>query len=400
LSTPITLTEYQEKALDLDRADAEFVLSELADKITLRRSVSGDQYVVNPNQFVGVVALPSGRRLESRPKVPLSNLFYMLAVVLDLPWPFREESAEFERFDELLEFIARYFTARVEERIDHGLYRAYVEREENLAVVRGRILFNEDVRHNYALRHRTYCWYSEFTWDVPENQILRQVVYLLSGWNFQPELQLRLRQLDVALSEVQPTTLPANTLDRFRYNRLNEDYRPLHQLCRLFLEDASLSEDMGRFEFRTFLIDMNKLFEKFVTQILIDRASLGIEVTPQETVYLAEDDRVEMRPDILVRKGYMLALVADCKYKLLNEGEHRNDDVYQLLAYCTATHTKRGLLIYPSHESGVTDALRVRHTDTQIHGNTIDLSKRGSELTRECGMFADGVFGFLQEDSR
>ena len=176
--------------------------------------------------------------------------------------------------------------------------------------------------------------------------------------------------------------------------------RSARVLCRLFLEDASLSEDMGRFEFRTFLIDMNKLFEKFVTQLLIDRASHSIEVTPKETVYLAEDDQVEMYPDIIVRKAGMLALVADCKYKLLKEGEHRNDDVYQLLAYCTATHTNRGLLIYPLHESGVTDPLRVRYTDTQICANTIDLSKKGSELIRECEMFADGVFGLLQEDGR
>ena len=33
----------------------------------------------------------------------------------------------------------------------------------------------------------------------------------------------------------------------------------IHQLCRLFLEGASLTEELGVFDFRAFLVDMNKL---------------------------------------------------------------------------------------------------------------------------------------------
>ena len=65
--------------------------------------------------------------------------------------------------------------------------------------------------------------------------------------------------LDVALSEVTPTTLPPGTLDRFRYNRFNEDYHHIHAFCKLFLEGASFSEESGPFDFQTFLIDMDKL---------------------------------------------------------------------------------------------------------------------------------------------
>lgn len=167
----ILLSEYRDWAGELAAEDVDYIVGQLGKKLSVRRQVHGSGYVLNPNQFVGVVVLPSGRRLESRPKVPLGNLFYMMAVALELP--FLDETVEFASLDEILEFVAAYFAELVKGRIDRGLYRSYVEREENLLTVRGRIEFAEDLRRNHVLRHRTYCRYAELTWDIPENQIIR-----------------------------------------------------------------------------------------------------------------------------------------------------------------------------------------------------------------------------------
>jgi 5-methylcytosine-specific restriction endonuclease McrBC regulatory subunit McrC len=149
-ASTIRLTEYQNWVGDLSDDDAKHVLSQLSPKVAIRRRVQDGLYVLNPNQFVGVVTLPSERRLESHPKVPLRNLFYMLAVAFDLPSPFMEQTAKFERLDEILEFVVSYFVELVEKRIDEGLYRSYVEQEDNLATIRGRIEFAEDLRRNYG----------------------------------------------------------------------------------------------------------------------------------------------------------------------------------------------------------------------------------------------------------
>jgi len=345
VSRTIRLTEYQQWVGDLNEEDAEYILSQLSPKVTIRRRVQDGLYVLNPNQFVGVVTLPSERRLESHPKVPLRNLFYMLAVAFDLPSPFIDQIAKFERLDEILEFVVSFFAELVEKRIDEGLFRSYMEQEDNLALVRGRIEFAEDLRHNYVMRHRTYCRYDEFSWDVPENQVIRQVLHLLGGWGFGRELRLRLHGLDVALSEVTPAILPLSSLNRFQYNRFNEDYRQIHQLCRLFLEGASLSEESEPFDFQTFLVDMDKLFERFVTQALRERAGVHTTVEDQMSTHLGHEQKVLMRPDIIVSEEGTVVLVADCKYKRLEPSEFKNHDIYQMLAYCTATGVQRGLLI-------------------------------------------------------
>jgi len=392
----IRLHEYTPQEVELTPEDAAFISTELSKRISISRHVSLDLYVLNPAQYVGVVSLPSGRRIESSPKVDLQNLFHMLAVAFELESPFRPQTSLFNRLDELFEFVAEYFVELVENRISSGLHRSYVTTQENLTKMRGRISFAEDLRQNYVLRHRTFCEFSEFTWDIPENQIVRQVAHMLSGWTFRPRVRHRLARIDAALAEVRPTRMPATAINGFKYHRLNDDYRQLHQLCRLFLEGASLSEDFGTFNFRTFLIDMNQLFEAFVTQVLKESARHPMTVSAQTPVYLACDktrkQKVRMRPDIMVSAHGAPVLVADCKYKKVDLDEYKNHDMYQLLAYCTATGVDSGLLIYPRHVVELADELRIRRTNIAIRLVTVDLGGTGEELELECRRFSDEVF--------
>jgi len=65
----------------------------------------------------------------------------------------------------------------------------------------------------------------------------------------------------------------------------------------IVLEGSSLSEQLGVCDSRTFLLDMNKLFEEFVTQILRESGDGHIRVVAQSELPLDEDDKVKMRPE-------------------------------------------------------------------------------------------------------
>jgi 5-methylcytosine-specific restriction enzyme subunit McrC len=160
----------------------------------------------------------------------------------------------------------------------------------------------------------------------------------------------------------------------------------------LFLEGASLSEDFGAFSFRTFLLDMNKLFETFVTQVLRDRVRGGFVVSAQVRLPLGHERKVFMKPDLILSRAGAAAAVADCKYKIIDSEEYKNHDVYQVLAYCTATGVRRGLLVYPRHVTEVSDEVRVRNSDVVIRQTTIDLGKGYLDLLSECDRFADDAF--------
>lgn len=391
----IELTEYDDWEGELAPEDVDYISAELGGRLTLRRQLQGSGYVLNPNQYAGVVVLPSGRRVESRPKAPIANLFRMMAVALELP--FRDEQAEFSRMDEVLEFIATYFADLVQARIDAGLYRSYVEQAENLSAVRGRIEIAEDIRRNYVSRHWTYCRYADLTWDVPENQVIRQVVHMLAAWGFRQKAQLQLAHLDAMLSEVALKPLPVGVVDSFTYHRMNYDYEVLHRFCRLFLEGASLHEDIGVFQFRTFLVDMNVLFERYVTRILEEWCKPPLLVRSQVRIYMDHDEKVTMRPDLVLLREDVPVLIADCKYKRLKLEPTGNDDLYQVLAYCGAIGVQKGMLIYPRHSASGSE-VHVRNLGCVIRREIIDLGRTGEDWERANEEFLDRVieWGMVQ----
>ncbi len=99
------------------------------------------------------------------------------------------------------------------------------------------------------------------------------------------------------------------------YHRLNDDYEPIHRLCTLFLASASISETVGELPFRGFLLDMNKLFEKFVEQAFIAvGAKLRVDVQPQKREPLSKSQFLPMiQPDIIVKCAGRTTAVVDAK---------------------------------------------------------------------------------------
>jgi len=85
----IVLKEYQDSCVELRDEDRDFLIksSILKDKdnnnkIKIERHHTTDQYIINPQQYVGIIALPSNKQIVVKPKVPIQNLFYMISVSL------------------------------------------------------------------------------------------------------------------------------------------------------------------------------------------------------------------------------------------------------------------------------------------------------------------------------
>ncbi len=405
---PTLQTYTDSEPLDLASADVDFITQRLGGKVNVSRPAQGEGFVLNSQQYACVISLPSGKVLRSVPRIDARNLFVMLAYAYGLPPDTFEEVAQFGELDSLLEFVAAYWCGLVEERLEHGLYRAYVEQEDNLSFLRGRIAFTEDVRRNVIMRQRTYCRYSELVWDVPENQVLRFVAHALVGWNFGAETRGRLDNIDHRMDEVSRPRFVARDLERFQYHRLNLDYEPMHQLCRLFLDEMSLSEDKGETSLNGFMLDMNKLFERFVTEGLRRESNSGWFISDQEDSYLGSRRRpqdstyrpaIHIRPDIVLRNGIDPRAVLDCKFKRTSSSSFKHHDFYQVLSYCTSLATDHGALIYPRSELELdeVDETLIRASPITIRRFAINLAVDASALPAELSRLAADVFGWAGE---
>jgi 5-methylcytosine-specific restriction enzyme subunit McrC len=202
----------------------------------------------------------------------------------------------------------------------------------------------------------------------------------------------RLLQHLVALEDVDDIAVRADELDDIPINRLNVHYEPALRLARLLLENLTLVDQRGGTTASSFLVDMNQLFERFVTERLRRALRGRLEVRSQTLAHLGEGRQVPMRPDLEFRRRGRTVYVADIKYKLTADARARTADYYQLLAYTTALDLPEGVLIYCLADGGQPErTVTVRHAGKRLHTRAIDLTGSASEVASETELLASWV---------
>lgn len=169
-----------------------------------------------------------------------------------------------------------------------------------------------------------------------------------------------------------------------KYNRLNEDYRVLHSLCRFFLENTGSSHQVGDHTMLPFLVDMASLFELFVAKWLQAHPVEGLQTRAQERMLIGENEDLEFRIDLLLtdsEKGNVVAVV-DTKYKVPDSPS--TEDVSQVLAYAEAKSCVEAVLVYPISLKKPLDTrigkIRVRTLAFRLDG---DLDTNGLSFVRD-----------------
>lgn len=391
MTNHVSLAEFESVAVDLSAGDLHWIQVHYPGRFDIAKPLTGSGVLLNPGSNVGVLGMPSGLILQIQPKVPVANTLYMLSVAYEQADPFLLAEADTGTLEGVLPVIARYFVGQVEDLISKGLLRGYQEQEANLSSIRGRISIVEDIRQNHLLRHRVHCRFSELVWDIPENRVIRQVVRCLMGMGLDSGLRQMLGALDDILMDVEPGDMTVADIDRFLYHRMNSHYRQLHRLCRMILNLISPTEQGAGTSTPSFLMDMNRLFERYVAVSLQTSARGRLDVLDQYRTSLDVAGKVPIRPDlVIVDRGSYIRII-DCKYKRLGEGEHRQADLYQMIAYCTALNVGQGMLIYPRHLVDVRNDVSVRAVEMSVREWSLDVSGDIANMQRAVAFLVSDV---------
>ena len=225
------------------------------------------QWQLTSQGWVGYIPLTPELGLALQPKVELGNLFRMLEYAYQLKgksFRFLEGLVECQSLKEFYERLANVLAKRVLDRGRKGFYRAYLPETERLPYVRGRLDVRQAIQTPWDVRLQ--CHYEEHTADIEENQILAWTLSRIarSGMCTErvlPTVRRAYRALR-GLVSTQPCS-PQDCVGRL-YNRLNDDYHPLHALCRFFLEHSGPSHEVGDRTVLPFLVNMERLYELFV----------------------------------------------------------------------------------------------------------------------------------------
>lgn len=356
-------------------------------------------YRLTARDYVGRARLSPDLLLVIRPKVPTPNLLYMLAAAAGLA-EFHAPYINLEASEDVVTLLAVALVTETERLLQGGLRADFAPREGDLPLVRGRVMLNRQLTRYGDLKHRHVCAYAERSPDTPENRVILATLLYISALLSPQEAPLtkRIRAL-IPRFEGVARIFPAQAaslLRNVRPRRQTMRYTQSLALCALILNHLGLANLAGRHPFPSFLIDMPRLFESYLTARL--HALLpqhALRVVAQRHDYLDEAGRVRIRPDILIypHRGNTPIFVVDAKYRASGiGGDDRSGDLYQLGAYMGRYGLERGALVYPQHDPTTPSELRLRGTGERVHLFHLDLtSPTPNELEQSCTRLAKEI---------
>ena len=338
-------------------------------------------YHVIPSSTVGAVEI-GDLSVLIRPKIGIPKLLSLACYAIGM-YRLQDDHFNFEKDAETLpDTLALALAAAARRAFSRGLLHGYITEEEALLTVRGRIRFEEQLRRRFGIPLPVEVIYDEFTDDTVENRLVKAAVNRLGEMRLRSSRARRgLGWLAATLENVSYQDFPPTDIPEVSFNQLNQHYRNVVGLSRLILQYSTFESRRGNVRVTGFLMDMNKVFQEFVTVALREELGLSEHSFGEKNINSLDDaGNVHLRPDLTWRRGGNCLFVGDVKYKVA-DNSIPNSDLYQLLAYVTALNLPGGMLIYAKGEVEPT-TYNVRHSDKELVVTALDLSGSLDDILR------------------
>ncbi|SBV31863.1 conserved protein of unknown function [uncultured Sphingopyxis sp.] len=372
------------------------------------RILAHGRSALRAGQVVGVIAA-TNCTLEILPKIDVAaggeaatqgqirqKLVHLLAVAMDIDIDGGTLTTLGWQQDNLLEILIRLFSLKLIDALRQGMPRHYIEREEDMATLRGRLDVTRQFTRLAANPARLACRFDELSPDIAINRIMRAAVDRLRRISQSADNQRRLAELAFAYADITPVPRQALRWDAVRLDRTNARWKDLLALARLILGERFQTSSMGEQTGFSLLFEMNTLFEEYIGRMLRRAlAGSGLSVHLQGgrlyCLEAADDGRrtFQTRPDILIKRGGEVVHIVDTKWKRIasriddpKQGVSQAD-VYQMMAYGQLYGCGALTLLYPHHDAlrslpGTLSRHRVGRTAQRLHLASVDIADHKS----------------------
>ena len=422
----IDLREHASSVHVLSAAERDTLLREAK---TLELSIepiagTDDSYSVTAGSKVGAVEI-GDLSVFLEPKMGIPQLLSLACYAMGVFRSQQDNPFGFEEGDALPDVLAIALASAAHGAFARGLLHGYREEEGALQTVRGRIRLDDQIRRRSGFVLPVEVRYDDFTDDILENRLVKAATSRLSGMRLRStKARGELSWIAGTLEQVSLVEFRANDVPETRFDRLNEHYRDVVGLARLVLRHSEFESGRGEVRASGFLMDMNRLFQDFLTATL--REALGVSTNTLRSdhqIMLDVDGQARLKPDLSWWDGSTCTFVGDfgvgvaglgcvgfaggccgvsaagcgrvcwgsgrAKYKSCGVAGHLTGkrvapgaDLYQLLlAYATALDLPGGLLVYAQGEADTASYL-VRHSGKRLDVVALDLSGSPSEGVR------------------
>ena len=325
--------------------------------------------------------------------IPVRNIYYMLAYAFRALRMGGFERLEDEDFDNSLELCAAILELAVEQRLKQGVRHDYLERSEELSLLRGRIDVAESITSGASLRRRLVCTYDDYSEDCTENRVAKATMSLLCRSDCVcGGRKRRLRMLLRYFAGV--TDINVRKIDwRIVDERADHMSRLILFVCRLAIEGLLQVRSSDGRNVRSVLDDqtMHRLYEKFILGYY--RAEHREVSAHASQVPWCVDSGAPtllpiMRTDVMLRADDRV-LIIDAKYYEhstqgnFNVRKFHSSNLYQIFSYVkneqlalpAGAPPVAGMLLYAKTDEDVVPDARFTLSGNPMAVDTLDLSQ-------------------------
>lgn len=337
------------------------------------RDKKGD--FLQAQNYVGIIQTKSGDSLEILPKIHDNDngsnkeavenskriLLRMLKTLKNHPFK-NINIANLKSLNlPLLEIFISMFLDEVSKLIKIGIKSDYVELEDNLKFLKGKLKISEQIRKNIVHKERFYVCYQEFSIDRAENRLIKSTLEFLYRRSKSSKNQQLIREYLFIFDEISSSSDINADFSRLKLNRQTKHYEQALLWSKIFLQNKSFSPYRGSDVAFALLFDMNVLFESYVGNFI--KKKLPDTILQHQEKYLIEKPRKDfgLKPDIFLRyknQNY----IADTKWKIVKSRDDISQaDLYQLYAYGKKYECGRLYLVYPRISGVDQKAMKFRY---------------------------------------
>lgn len=356
------------------------------------RDKEGD--FLQAQNYVGIIQTKNGDTLEILPKIhdndnsnneeAVENSKKILLMMLKTlrSHPFKNINiANLKSLNlPLLEIFISMFLDEVSKLIKIGIKSDYVELEDNLKFLKGKLKISEQIRKNIIHKERFYVCYQEFSADRAENRIIKSTLEFLYRRSKSSKNQRLIREYLFVFDEISSSTDINADFNRLNLNRQTKHYEQALLWSKIFLQNTSFSPYKGSDVAFALLFDMNRLFESYVGNFIKKKL-------PNTKLQHSQKHLIEKPKDFMLKLDIFLKhqkrnYIADTKWKIVkSEKDISQADLYQLYAYGKKYECNKLYLIYPRTSGVDQKAMKFRYeNDMQLNVLYFDLEK--DKLTR------------------
>jgi 5-methylcytosine-specific restriction enzyme subunit McrC len=330
--------------------------------------------------------------------IPVRNVYFLLLYA----WRHIGEGEETLLRDapetDLKNLFAHVLAGATARLIARGLDRQYVEVEEVISGIRGKLDLNMSLKRNQLAVARAQCRFDELQHDVLHNRILKATLRALLRTGLDVKVRDHVHRLYLKLDTISDVRITARDFGRVQLHRNNRAYDLSLRIARLIHDNLMVEEGTGAVRFRDFRREekkMARIFEEFVFGFYRNEQRAYRVSRPHITWFDAQGSEASlarlpvMRTDVVLTSSDR-CIILDTKYYVdalagaFEEKKVRSSHLYQMFAYVEnrAAHTgdkppHEAMLVYPVVKQGFRYDYRLKGRRISIRSVDLDQPWQG-----------------------